>query len=147
MTPSFPMIEFGEISHENEQIIVPLVDGGRLINIFRPKNIKSLNSRIILLKNKLIQKRNMDKIQQQLDSVVYKPNNVAVAVTRLNGSTTTQQTPSTPPSPIGETVVDKKRDLLTLSGMKKRVSDVAAEFQPPSVMLNSTSRLSSLKAV
>ncbi len=107
---------------------------------------------IHLRRNKLIEKRKSDAVNESLSNVVYKSHNVAVAVTRLQASATTVVTPATPTTPTHEdkfSLFISDKDLLALSGTKRRRTnssyDMPASLPPVVNSSSSTGRLSSLK--
>ena len=75
--------------------IVPIVNDRAFeysTSLFQP-----LVGRTKIRKNKLIEKRHQDRVKDRLSSVGYVQNHVAVAVTRLQGSTAVPMTSASTP--------------------------------------------------
>ena len=97
--------------------------------------------RLKINRNRLAEKRRLDKIQQQVDGVKFKANCVATAITRLSTAGLISSPEMTPDTPTRRTTsgVD-----LTLSGTKRRREN-STEIQIFLEKDESMNRLSSIK--
>lgn len=107
------------LSTPDHAVMLPQVNE---VSVFSSSFPRQMNGRILPAKNKLIAKRESDRVNERLENVIHKPNAVAVAVTRLQGTNQTISTGGTPEEP--EEVVEKKitfldtSHLLRLSGTR-----------------------------
>jgi hypothetical protein len=95
-------------------VMVPQVNE---VEIFGSSLPTKFNRRLLPAKNKLISKRHSDKVNERLESVIHKPNAVAVAVTRLQATNQAISTGGTPEE--SEEVVEKKFTFLDTSQLLK----------------------------
>ena len=115
----------GYLRLPDQHLVVPQVNE---VEIFSRNFPVRADHRLLPNRNKLISKRESDKVEEGLANVVYKPNSVAVAVTRLQGGGGPGGSlMGTPEDTVDEVGVDKKsssslftdtNQLLKLSGMR-----------------------------
>ena len=99
-----------------QHLVVPQVNE---IDIVCENFPVSVNRRTLPSRNKLIYKRESDRVSEGLANVVYKPNSVAVAVTRLQGGGGPPGSHGGTPEEGVEETVDKKPMFLDTSQLLK----------------------------
>jgi len=127
------MTKYTQFEIGTRRILIPVTNevGAKrvLIPVMNEGVLDDVPGRMKILRNKLIEKRRQDRVKEYLSSIVYMQNNVAVAVTRLQGGSSSAilgggQPASTPGSEEeSNTVVMTSRlpvEMLALSNTRVR---------------------------
>lgn len=130
---------YSSLTFDGASIILPTFDSDDTSNLF---------ASIKIHRNKLVDKRILDRTKERVSRVKLHPHHVAVAISRLSGQPQVAiVNPSTPPQ--DESSRDRSSDSLALTGIKKRMKpttgNLASPYQP--ISSHGGSRLNSLKVL
>ena len=130
---------YSSLTFAGASVIFPTQDFDYTSNLFAPVKIH---------RNKLVDKRILDRTKERVSRVKLHPHHVAAAISRLSGQPQVAIiNPNTPPE--DDSTRDRSVDSLALNGIKKRIKlttgNLARTFQP--ISSHGGSRLSSLKVL